>query len=338
MSNASACNPITSMHRGVHRYLVACSLLTYAVINAAPACAQTYPSRPIRLIAAFSAGSTSDILARLIGPKLHESWGQPVVVENRPAAGGVVAGEIVARATPDGQTLLITSSGFSASAALYAKLPYDSVKDFAGVAQVASGSTVLVAAPALGVKSVKELIALAKSKPGQLQYGSAGIGSGAHYVTELFGLAAGISVTHVPYKGAPEYLNDIAAGRLPFGFSPIPSTLAFINSGRVTALAVSAKTRSSALPNLPTVAEAGLPEFSYSGWYGIFVAAATPRRIVQQLSNELGRIIALPEINSAIAKQGETPAWIAADAFTSMVHQDIATRRKVFSAAGVKPE
>ncbi len=313
-------------------------LLAAVATSSLPAFAQSYPSRPIRLVAAFSAGSTSDILARILGPKLHESWGQPVVVENRPAAGGVVAGEIVARATPDGQTLMITSSGFSASAALYAKLPYDSVKDFAGVAQVATGSTVLVAAPAIGVKSVKELIALAKSKPGQLQYGSAGIGSGAHYVTELFRLVAGITVTHVPYKGAPEYLNDVAAGRLPFGFSPIPSTLSFINSGRVTALAVSGAARSHVLPNVSTVGEAGLPEFSYSGWYGIFAAAATPRRIVNQLSNEIGRIIALPEINSAILKQGETPQWIGAEAFDKMVHADIATRRKVFSAAGVKPE
>lgn len=313
-------------------------LLTAATLCASLACAQTYPSRPIRLVAAFSAGSTSDILARIIGPKLHESWGQPVVVENRPAAGGVVAGEIVARATPDGQTLLITSSGFSASAALYPKLPYDSVKDFAGVAQVANGSTVLVAAPATGVKSVKELIALAKSKPGQLQYGSAGIGSGAHYVTELFRLAAGINVSHVPYKGSPEYLNDITAGRLPFAFSPIPSTLAFINSGRVTALAVSTRARSHLLPNVPTVAEAGLPDFVYNGWYGIFTAAVTPRRVVHQLSNEIGRIIALPEINSAILKQGEAPLWIGAEAFDKMVHADIATRRKVFSTAGVKPE
>ena len=313
-------------------------ILAANTISAGLVCAQTYPSRPIRLVAAFSAGSTSDILARIIGPKLHESWRQPVVVENRPAAGGVVAGEIVARATPDGQTLLISSSGFSASAALYTRLPYDSVKDFSGVAQIASGSTVLVAAPATGAKSVKELIALAKSKPGQLQYGSAGIGSGAHYVGELFRLAAGITVTHVPYKGAPEYLNDIAAGRLPFAFSPIPSTLSFINSGRVIALAVAPKTRSHLLPNVPTVAEAGLTDFAYDGWYGIFVASATPRRIVHQLSNEIGRIIALPEVNNFILKQGETPLWSAPEAFDKMVHADIATRRKVFSAAGVKPE
>ena len=305
---------------------------------AAPASAQTYPSRPIRLVAAFSPGSTSDILARIMGPKLHESWGQPVVVENRPAAGGIIAGEIVARATPDGQTLLITSSGFSASAALYAKLPYDSIKDFSGVAQVASGSTILLASPASGVKSVKDLIALAKSKPGQLQYGSGGIGSGAHYVGELFRLAAGITATHVPYKGAPEYLNDMAAGRLPYAFSPIPSALAFINSGRVTPLAVSARTRSHLLPNVPTVAEAGLENFSYEGWYGIFVASATPRRIVHQLGNEIGRIVALPEINATIMKQGETPLWSGPDAFDKMVHTDIATRRKVFRAAGIKPE
>ena len=221
---------------------------------------------------------------------------------------------------------------------LFRSLPYDSIKDFAGVSQIASGSTILLAAPAIGVKSVKELIALAKAKGGQLQFGSGGIGSGAHYAGELFRQAAGINAIHVPYKGAPEYLNDIAAGRLPYAFTPIPSALPFINTGRVVPLAVATKVRSHLMPNIPTVAEAGVPGFSYDGWYGVFAAAGTPRRIIHQLSNEIGRLIALPEINNAILKQGEMPMWLASEAFEKMVQLDIATRRKVFGAAGVKPE
>ena len=316
------------------------ALAAFGMVLLAPGAtySQAYPSKPIRVLVPFSAGSATDFFARIIGPKLLQSWGQPVIVDNRPAAGGVVAGEIVARATPDGHTLMLSSGAFAASAALYVKLPYHSVKDFSGVTQVASNPLVLVVAPALGVTSVKDLIALAMNKPGQINYGSAGIGSGTHYGGELFRLTAGITVTHVPYKGMPEALNDIIAGRLHYALSPMPPTGSLINGGRLIALAVTTKTRSHSLPNVPTVAEVALPAFEYDGWFGIFAPSATARRIVNQLSKEIGRIIALPDVKGAFMRQGATPVSSTPEAFDKLVHTEILTRRKVFSAAGVKPE
>ena len=193
---------------------------------AAPAAAQPFPNKPIRMVVPFTPGSASDILARLIAPKLLESWGQQVVVDDRPSAGGTVAGAIVAGATPDGHTLMLTSSGFAGAAALYAKLPYDTLKDFAGITQVASTPLLLVVAPNLGVKNVKELIALAQQKPGQINFGSSGIGSGTHFAGELFKLTAHIDVVHVPYRGTPEALTDTMAGRVQFFLSPVLPSMA----------------------------------------------------------------------------------------------------------------
>jgi tripartite-type tricarboxylate transporter receptor subunit TctC len=193
------------------RFLRDLLLASVALPVAAGAAAQPFPTKPIRVVVPFTAGSATDILARLIGPKLLESWGQQVVVDNRPSAGGTVAGVIVATATPDGHTLMLTSSGFAGSAALYAKLPYDTLKDFAGVTQIASTPLLLVVGPGLGVKNVRELIALAQQKPGQINFGSSGIGSGTHYAGEFFKLTAGIDVVHVPYKGTPEAISDTMA-------------------------------------------------------------------------------------------------------------------------------
>lgn len=301
--------------------------------------AQKFPERPIRLVSPFSAGSATDFFARIIAPKLTEGWGQPVVVDNRPAAGGVVAGEIVARATPDGHVLLLHSGAFAASASLYSKLPFDTIKDFAGVTQVASNPMVMVVVPSAGIKSAKELIALAKQRPGQMNYGSAGIGSGTHYAAELFCLAAGIKVVHIPYKGTPEFLNDTIAGRLQFALSAMPPAVPLINAGRLVPLATTSKKRSHLLPNVPTVMEATALEFDYDGWFGFFAPAATPRRVINLLAREIARIGALPDVTEAFMKQGATPTFSSSpEAFDKMVHTEIATRRKVWAAAGVKPD
>ncbi|MBM3344365.1 MAG: tripartite tricarboxylate transporter substrate binding protein [Betaproteobacteria bacterium] len=321
------------MKKGVHW----CGAVLLAV-SMPYAHAQKFPDRPIRIVIPFTAGSATDFFARTIGPKLYESWGQQVVVDNRPAAGGTVAGEIVARAAPDGHTWVLHSSGFASAAALYPKLPYDSYKDFSGVTQVASNPLVVLVAPNLGVKTVKDLIALARQKPGQLNFGSSGIGSGSHYGGELFRLVAGIQMTHVPYRGSPEVITDVMAGRLHVSFSPMPPSVPLINAGRVTAIAVTTKKRSHVLPDVPAVAEAGLPDYEYDGWFGIFVPSATPRPVVAQISREVARVVALKDVSGLFMKQGATPLTSEPAAFEKMVYAEIATRRKVFAAAGVKPE
>ena len=307
------------------------------LLTAQLALAQDYPSHPIRVIVPFSPGSATDILARLIGPKLTESWGQQVITDNRPSAGGTVAGGIVAAAAPDGHTLLLTSSAFAGSAALYEKLPYDTVKDFAGVTQIASTPVLLVAAAGIGVKSVKDLIALAKQKPGQIAYGSSGIGSGTHFAAELFNLTAGISVVHVPYRGSPEVLNDVIAGRLQFAMTPVLVAVPLVRSGRVLAIGVTSTQRLPMVQDVPPIAE-GLPGFEYDGWFGALAPARTPRAIVNKLSREIGRILQLPDVIERITSTGALPRSSTPEEFDKLVRTEIAMRTKVFKAAGAKAE
>lgn len=315
-----------------------CLCVALLLLAATVAPAQPYPSKPIRIVVPFSVGSQSDFLARVIGPKLSETWGQQVVADNRPSAGGVVAGGIVAGAASDGHTLMLTSSAFAVSAALYAKLPYDSLRDFSGVTQVASTALVLVVAPDLGVKSAKELVALARAKPGQVAFGTAGIGSGTHFATELFKLAAGINVVHVPYKGVPEPLTDIIAGRIQFMISPVVPALPLIRSGRLLALGVTTGQRTPTLPEVPTFAETALPGFEYDGWFGIFAPARTPRSVVNLLAKEVARILDLPEVKERILTQGATPKSSSPADFDRFVRAAIVERGKILKAAGVRVE
>lgn len=296
-----------------------------------------YPSKPVRIVVPFSAGSATDILARMLGPKLFEAWGQQVVVDNRPSAGGTVAGGIVAGAAPDGYTLLLTSSAFAGSAALYDKLPYDTVKDFAGIMQIAGTPLIIVASPTLGVKTLKDFIALARQKPKQFNFASSGIGSGTHYGAELFNLSAGILGTHVPFKGVPEALNDTISGRTHYFVAPTLPSIPLIKSGRLLALAVTPAQRISLLPDVPTVAEAALPGFEYDGWYGIVAPARTPRAIVAKLNQEVTRILESNEIKERLVGLGAVAKPTSPEAFEKLVREEIVTRRKVFSAAGAKP-
>jgi tripartite-type tricarboxylate transporter receptor subunit TctC len=321
------------------RSSISLSLVTCALcLGYGGALAQPYPSKPIRIVVPFTPGSASDILSRLIGPKMSEAWGQQVVVDNRPSAGGTVAGEIVARATPDGHTLMLTSSAFAGSAALYDKLPYDSVKDFSGISQVAETALVLVVAPSLNVKSAKELLALARAKPGYLTFASSGIGSGTHYGSELFKMAAGINVVHVPFRGTPEGITDTVAGRVHYYLTPLLPVMPLIKAGRLLPLGVTTAARQPLMPDVPTLAEAALPGFQYDGWFGVFTQSKTSRKTVNQLSREIARILALPEIRDRIASQGATARSSTPEAFDKLVHAEIVTRKKVFKAAGVKPE
>jgi tripartite-type tricarboxylate transporter receptor subunit TctC len=296
----------------------------------------TYPDKPIRMVVPFTAGSATDILARLVGPRLTDSLGQQVVVDNRPSAGGIVAFKIVADAIPDGHTLTATGSNFSGSAALYAgKLPYDPVRDFAGVAQLASTPLVLVVSPALGVRSPKDLIALARQKPGKVNFGSTGHGSGTHYGAALFNLYAGIDVVHIPYRGTPQALSDVVSGRIEYFMSPVLASAPLIRSGQVLALGVTTSTRSPGLPEVPTLQEAGLPGFEYEGWYGILAPGKTPRRIINLLSNELRRILELDDVKAQIAARGAQAKWSSPEDFDKLVRDEIVTRTKVWKAAGI---
>ena len=318
----------------VYLSLVACALS----LGCECASAQAYPSKPIRIVIPFTPASASDILARLVGPKLFEAWGQQVVVDDRPSAGGTIAGEIVARATPDGHTLMLTSSAFAGSAALYDKLPYDPVKDFSGLSQVAETALVLVVAPSLGVKSAQDLIALARAKPGQLTFASSGIGSGTHYGTELFKMVAKIDVVHVPFRGTPEGITDTAAGRVNFFLTPLLTAMPLIKGGRLLPLAVTTAKRQPLMPDVPAFAESALPGYTYDGWFGVFTQSRVPRKTVNQLAREIGRILELAEIKDRIATQGATARSSTPEQFDKLVHGEIATRKKVFKAAGVKPE
>ena len=298
--------------------------------------AEKFPNRPIRMLVPFSAGSQTDILARWIGEKMVENWGQQVVVDNRPSAGGTLASQYVLGADPDGHTLMMVSTGHAGNATLYSKLPYDTVKDFAGVSRVASVPNLLVVAPTLGPKSVKELIAYAKGKAGKVNFSSAGIGSGTQINGEMFKLAAGIDATHVPYKGAPEALNNVIGGSIEYCFSPVLVAAGQVKAGKVLALAVSTAKRSPMFPDVPTVAEAGIPGFDYDQWYGLLTSAKTPRPRVNLVNKEVVRILNLPDIKERMLTQGATPTPTTPEAFDAYIRSEVQRFAKVLIAAGAK--
>jgi tripartite-type tricarboxylate transporter receptor subunit TctC len=315
---------------------VGAALLACACAFASAGEQERFPNKPIRMLVPFSPGSQTDILARWVGEKMTENWAQQVVVDNRPSAGGTIASQYVLAANPDGHTLMMVSTGHAGNATLYSKLPYDTVRDFAGVSRVASVPNLLVVSPALGAKTVKELIALAKSKPGEFNFSSAGIGSGTQINGEMFKLAAGIQATHVPYKGAPEALNEVIAGRVQFNFSPILVAAGQVKAGKVLALAVSTASRSPMFANVPTVAEAALPGFEYDQWYGLLVSAKTPRPIVNTLNREVVRILNLPDMKERLLTQGATPAPTTPEQFDAFIRAEVQRFAKVLIAAGAR--
>lgn len=317
------------------------AVLMFATGGVAPLAAAAqpkdkFPNKPIRMLVPFSAGSQTDILARWTGEKMLDNWGQQVVVDNRPSAGGTVASQFVLLANPDGHTMMMVSTGHAGNATLYSKLPYDTIKDFAGISRVASVPNILVVAPALGVKSVKELIAAGKAKPGGFNFSSAGIGSGTQINGEMFRLMAGLTATHVPYKGAPEALNNVIGGGVQFTFSPVLVAAGQVKAGRVLALAVSTAKRSPMFPDVPTVAEAGLPGFDYDQWYGILVSAKTPRAIVRTLNQEVVRILNLPDIKDRMMTQGATPAPTTPEEFDAFIRTEVKRFAPVIIASGAK--
>lgn len=312
--------------------------LGFGLVTCAPAIAQKqqpYPVKPIRLVVAFSPGGTPDTLARLIAPKLSESLKQPIVIENRTGAGGTIASSIVAKAPSDGYTLLAHSNGFAITAAITPNLSYDPVKDFVGVASLGYSTTVLVVSSQVGVKSVKELIALANAQPGKVFFGSAGAGSGTHMNAERFKLAAGIKATHVAFKGQPEFLLEIVAGRVQFGVAGLGPSMAHIKEGRLIPLAVVLPKRAPTLPDVPAAPEV-LPGWGRDGLSQVWLApAGTPRAIRDQLNKEVSRILALPDVKERLQSYDFHITPATPDEIDKQLRVDIETFRKVGIAAGL---
>ncbi|MCO4863372.1 tripartite tricarboxylate transporter substrate binding protein [Cupriavidus sp. WGlv3] len=309
------------------------SSLLLAAAPAAMAQAQ-YPSKPIRLVVPFSAGSATDILARIIGTKMGEGGTYQVIVDNRPGAGGTLGATGVAKAAPDGYTLILVSVGHAINATLYPRLAYDTVKDFAPVSLVATVPNVLVVNAGSKYKSVRDLVAAARAAPGMLNFDSAGSGSSTHLSGEMFRMQAGIDIVHIPYKGTGEALTDVMAGRGDMMFAPTVSAMPFVRQGKLRALAVTTARRSSSLPDIPTVAESGLPGYAFDSWFGILAPAGTPKEIVDTLNAEIGKALAAPDVRERLAAQGAEPKRSSPQEFASYIQAEIGKLAPVIRQSG----
>jgi tripartite-type tricarboxylate transporter receptor subunit TctC len=313
-------------------------LAVLLAVFAAQATAQSYPTKPVRLIIAFTPGSSTDIIGRAVAAKLQEIWGQPVVAENRTGAGGSIGSAAVLRETPDGYTLLANSSAHVANPSIYAKLPYDTLKDFANIAPLAGGPNVLIVGTQAGWKTLGDFIAAAKKQPGGLNFSSAGIGSGTHFNLEKLKLMAGIDVAHVPYKGTPEAIGDTIGGRVCCYFAPINAALPHVQGGKAVALAVSSAQRSPLLPNVPTIAESGVPGFDYTLWVGLWGSAALPPALVAKINADVRKALQSPDLKDRLTKLGTLPMDMSPQQFTEFVRKEIDDTGKVMKAAGIKPQ
>jgi tripartite-type tricarboxylate transporter receptor subunit TctC len=297
---------------------------------------QAYPIAPLRIVVPFTPGGGTDILARLIAQKLNESWGQPVVVDNRPGASGTVGTAFVAKAAADGHTLLIVPAGYAGNPGLYKKLPYDHTRDLAPVSWLASGPLTLVVHPSLPAKSVRELIALARARPGEINFGTSGAGTLPHLSAELFNSMSGVKMVHIPYKGAGAAITDVMAGRVPIYFMNILQSLSLIKAGKLRALGVTTPERTPIAPEIPTIAEAGLKGYDMTNWYGLLVPAATPRDAVAKLSAEVARILKLPELTNRLADDGMTVVASTPERFAEFLARETEKFTRVIEAAGIK--
>lgn len=314
-------------------------LLAALALGAAQAGAQTgggdYPSKPIRVIVPFAAGSTTDIIARAITDKMGQSMNTTLVVENRGGASGTIGQQAVATAAADGYTIMIHSSSHTVSPSTFAKLPFDTVGDFAGVTPISSLSNALVISPGRNIRSLKDLLAAARAKPGSLNFASAGQGSATHLNAEKFKLAAGIQATNIPFKGSAEAVTEVLAGRVDYYFSPIAPVIGQIKEGQLLALAVGSPKRASALPDVPTTAEAGVPGSEFNFWIGMMAPAKTPRSIVNRLHDEVAKALASPEVKERFAKLGADPWTLRPEQFDAYIKDEIASNAVVVKAAGL---
>jgi tripartite-type tricarboxylate transporter receptor subunit TctC len=298
---------------------------------------QKFPTKPVRLVVGFSPGSATDITARMLAPKLSDIWGQPVIIENRSGAGSTLASAMVAKATPDGHTLLVVSASFAITAVLQKNLPYDPLKDFSGVAQIGATTGALTVAPSLGVKSLKEFIALGRERPDKLLFGSAGLGSGLHMSTERFNLAAGIKAVHVPFRGQPEMLVDIVAGRVHYGMPGLGPAMVFIKEGRLVPLAVVGSKRSPLLPDVPLMQEV-LPGFERDAAHALLAPARTPRPIVNQINRDVNRVLEMPDVKERMQAIGFEPAPTTPEEYDRIIRNQLQIFTKVAKVAGLIPK
>ena len=300
--------------------------------------AQSYPAGPVRVIVPLAPGGGVDAIIRMVAPKLSESWGQPVTVENHVGAGGTLGTGMVARSPADGHTLLSNSSAHVVSAVLRTNLPFDPLKDFVPVAPLTSQAYILVVGKDSGIKTVRELIAAAKSKPGELKFTSAGIGSGTHLMAETFNVDAGVKMVHVPTAGAGAANDEVIAGRVTYWFSSITPALPHIREGRLVALGVSSAKRLSAMPDIPTVAEAGLPGFDSTLWYGVWAPSGTPDAVVDRIAKDVARALAAPDVRERLAKLSAETMSMTPVEFARFVRSEAESVARVVRAAGIKPQ
>ncbi len=302
--------------------------------GAAPA--QAWPTKPLRVTVAFTAGSATDIIARVLAERLWAQLGQPVVVENRPGASGTIGAAIVARAEPDGYTMLVNSSSHTVAPSTYTSLPYDTARDLSGITPLANLPSVLVISPSRGMRSVRDLVTAAKAKPGAMNFASGGAGSAAQLNAERFRMSAGFDAVHVPFKGAPEALIEVIAGRIDFYFCPIVPALPLVRDGKLLAIAVGSSKRASALPDVPTTLEAGFPNSEYNFWVGLFAPGKTSRAMVRRLYQETQQAMQSPEMAQRMRNLGAEPMPMTPEQFDAYIREEIALNAKLVKAAGIK--
>jgi tripartite-type tricarboxylate transporter receptor subunit TctC len=303
----------------------------------APLFAQDYPAKPVRMLVGFAPGGGTDIVARAVAPKLAAALGKPVVVENRPGAGGNIAAEIAAKAPPDGYTLLFGTIGALAiNPSVYGNLPFDPVRDFAPIGQVGGMNNIIVVHPVLPVKTLKSLVALAKSRPGQLSYATPGVGSSAHLAGELFAKVADIDIVAVPYKGGGQAIVDVVAGQVPLHFGAVPVVISHIRSSKLKAVAVTTGKRATLLPEVPTVAEAGYPGYEVNNWYGLVAPAGTPRPVIDRLNRDLTAVLTSPDITKFLRELGHEPVPTSPEQFGGYIKSEMAKWARVVKETGIR--
>ena len=306
---------------------------------AAPVAAQpAYPNKPIRFITPYPPGGGTTIVARMVGQKLSEAWGQPVLVENRPGGDTIIGSDAVAKAPPDGYTIMLSGSTHVTINLLHRDVPFDAIKDFAPVATLTSGEELMVLHPAVPANTLQEFIALAKSKPGKLNYSSAGIGVTNHLASELFNYMAGVKIQHIPYKGGGQALTDLIGGQVQMFMNNPLTILPHVKSGKVKPIAISGETRLAAIPQVPTFTEAGLPGFDVRFWYGVLAPSATPKIVIDKLSIEIGKILAAPEFKESLASQGFDPYYTTPEKMAEVIKAEYAKNAKIIKIANIKLE
>jgi tripartite-type tricarboxylate transporter receptor subunit TctC len=319
--------------------LISTLTLLAAVLASSGALAQAaYPSKPIRFIVPFTAGSGTDTIARVVGDVMSKGLGQPIIIENKPGAGGTIAAAMVAKSEADGYTVLIHSSGHALNPAIYPNLTYDTLRDLTGVTPLAALPNVMVVSPARGWKTVADVVAAAKARPGALNYASAGVGSATHLNAEKFKLQAGIDAVHVPFKGTPEALSDVIGGRDDWFFAPLTAALPLVKDGKLLALAVSTPQRTPALPQVPTTLEAGIPGSDYTFWVGMIVASGTPQPVVKRLHDEAIKALASPEVKERMKLLGADPFPMEQAQFNAFIKTEMESAARIAKAANLKAQ